>query len=166
VNRDIVIKALVTELELYETIEIIRNSFKTVAVEMGFTPENAPTNPAFISSNQVQQLIDKGVKLFGLFIEGKQAGCMGLEKADEEIYYLEKLAVVPELRHRGLGKKLLDFAFEYVKQVGGKKISIAIVNENRKLKDWYERYGFCETGLKRFSHLPFTVCFMEKSVAE
>lgn len=29
---------------------------------------------------------------------------------------------------------------------------------------WYERQGFSITGTRKFAHLPFVVCFMEKSV--
>lgn len=163
--EQIMIKPLTSDEEMFLTVQIIRNAFKTVADEMGLTPENAPTNPAFIKIDQMNQLTEKGVIFFGIFADDRQVGCMGLENAGGGVFYLEKLAVLPELRHLGLGKKLLDFAFDYAKRNSVNKISIAMVNENTVLKEWYLAYGFEETGIKNFSHLPFTVCFMEKGIS-
>jgi hypothetical protein len=59
---------------------------------------------------------------------------------------------------------LMDFACDKIHQNNGKLISIGIINENIVLKKWYTDYGFVEKGLKRFDHLPFEVCFMEKEV--
>ena len=99
-----------------------------------------------------------------MFHDGRQIGFVAIEKASDEFYYMEKLAVLPEYRHRGFGKKLMDFVSDYVKAKNGKKISIGIINENSRLKTWYQAYGFEETGLYQFEHLPFVVCFMEKEV--
>lgn len=64
----------------------------------------------------------------------------------------------------GFGKKLLDYTFSKIKHLAGKKVSVAIINEHTILKKYYITYGFKETGTKSFSHLPFTVCFMEKKI--
>ncbi len=77
---------------------------------------------------------------------------------------MEKLAVLPEYRHRGFGKKLMDFVFDYVKQRNGDTVSIGIINEYSVLKNWYSDYGFVETAVEQFEHLPFAVCFMEKKI--
>jgi ribosomal protein S18 acetylase RimI-like enzyme len=34
--------------------------------------------------------------------------------------------------------------------------------ENTRLKRWYEGYGFRETAVKKYPHLPFTVCEMDR----
>jgi hypothetical protein len=39
----------------------------------------------------------------------------------------------------------------------GKVVSIGIINDNEMLKDCYRKYGFEETGLRKFEHLSFTV---------
>lgn len=141
--------------------QIIREAFLTVAKEFNITKENAPSNGAFIEADALMKLADKGVKLFDVWQDGLRAGFFALEDAGEGIYYLEKLSVLPGKRHNGIGAMILDFAAEYVKRYSGKKISIAIVDENAVLKRWYIDYGFTETRLKKFEHLPFTVCFME-----
>lgn len=75
---------------------------------------------------------------------------------------LNNLAVLPEYRHLGIGKELVDYAITYAKNIlGANKIKIGIVEENTILKEWYEKIGFVHTGTKKFEHLPFTVGFME-----
>ena len=76
--------------------------------------------------------------------------------------FFNNLAVLPEYRHLGIGKELVDYAITYSKNIlGANKIKIGIVEENTILKEWYEKIGFVHTGTKKFEHLPFTVGFME-----
>jgi ribosomal protein S18 acetylase RimI-like enzyme len=152
-------------LSLQESLRIIHDSFITVANDLGLTPENAPTNPAFLAFEKLKEAADKEVLFFGLFNNSCQVGLVALEKGNDTTYYMERLAVLPEFRHQGFGVKLIDFVFEYVKSLGGQKVSIAIIDENQVLKQWYLKYGFTSTEVKHYPHLPFTVCFMEK-VAE
>jgi ribosomal protein S18 acetylase RimI-like enzyme len=69
--------------------------------------------------------------------------------------------VVPGDRHSGLGKRLMDHALKEIAKLSGTKASVAIINQNTRLKSWYEKYGFKETLVKKYDHLPFEVCFME-----
>ena len=158
------IKEILSDDELQESAKIIRNSFITVAIEMNLDVENCPTNPAFISFADLKKLKEEGVETFGLFYQDRQVGFVAVEKASDTLYYMEKLAVLPEYRHRGFGKRLMDFVFDHVKQQDGNTVSIGIINESSVLKNWYSNYGFVETGIRRFEHLPFVVCFMEKKV--
>lgn len=150
--------------ELNSSLQVITESFSTVAAEFGLTKENCPTHPAFMTLARLQEALAKNVKLFGLFFDKVQIGLVAVEKSTDEVFFLERLSVLPDYRHRGYGKKLIDYAFDFVKAQGGKVIKIALINEHSILKHWYLNYGFCETGTKNFPHLPFTVCFMEKRV--
>ena len=147
-----------------DCVRVIRDSFITVADEFNITKQNAPTNPAFIEIETLQTMKQKGIDMYGAFINNAVIGFVAIEKVSEDLYYMEKLAVLPEYRHKGYGTRLIDFVVETVKKAGGKKISIGIINENKVLKDWYIRNGFSETEIREFSHLPFTVCFLERAV--
>ena len=159
-----VIREITREADLRNSVNVIRNAFETVAAEFKLTPENCPTSPAFVTTEQLRALRDKGVKPFGLFHDDVQLGFVAVERADGAVYYLEKLAVLPGYRHRGYGKKLIAFVCNYVKKNKCEKISLGMINESTILKDWYKKLGFQETGTKKFEHLPFTVCFMEKNL--
>lgn len=158
----LVIKPVNDDLDKW--VELLRASFITVADEFGITRENAPTNPAFADTDSLLRMIKKGVSLFGAYFDSRRAGFVALEKAENGCWYMERLAVLPEYRHKGIGRKLIDFSCETVKERGGDKISIGIINDNKVLKNWYTEYGFTQTGTKVFKHLPFEVCFMEKPV--
>ena len=158
----LVIKPVIDELDKWA--ELLRDAFITVADDFGITRENAPSNPAFAEADSLSGMINKGVSLFGVYYDSQRAGFIALENAGNGSWYMERLAVLPEYRHKGIGIKLMDFAFATVKERGGEKISIGIINENKMLKNWYTEYGFIETGIRTFKHLPFEVCFMEKSV--
>jgi ribosomal protein S18 acetylase RimI-like enzyme len=151
---------LMTIDELEECADVIRKSFLTVAKDFGLTAENCPTNGAFIKKERLAEELEKGHILYGMVSDHQIIGYMQLEKSTEELYFLQKLAVLPEFRHLGLGKKLLDYAKEMVAGWGGKRISIAIIDENIVLKNWYLAYGFIPTMTRKFEHLPFTVGFM------
>jgi len=149
-----------------ECLDVIRHSFITITEDFGITRENTPTNPAFLSKDRFTEHLENDVILFGLFDEKQMAGCIAIEAApnEEGVFYLERLAVLPEYRHRGYGKTLVDRAFEYAGERNGTTVSIAIIDEHELLKSWYMDYGFEISGRKNFSHLPFNVCFLKKSV--
>lgn len=160
------IKKVENDVEIIKCQEIIRNSFITVADDFGLTVNNAPTNPAFITYENLQKSIEKGMELYIKYENNDAVGCVGIQRSssNKEIYYIERLAVLPEKRHLGIGKSLLDFAFYEVNKRKGKEISIGIIDENKVLKKWYIEYGFIEKETKIYEHLPFTVCLMIKKV--
>jgi diamine N-acetyltransferase len=158
------IREIANEDELETSVNVIADSFKTVAVEFNLNKENCPTHPAFITLKQLTEMKRKGLKLFGVFEGDANIGFAAVEKKKHKVYNLEKLAVLPDYRHKGYGGKLMEFAEAYVKNAGGEKLSIGIINGHSVLKKWYETKGFKETAVTKFEHLPFTVCFMEKTI--
>ncbi len=151
---------LMKEENLEECAAVIRQGFSTVAKDFGLTIENCPTNGAFIQKERLLEERKKGQMMYGMVTDQKIIGFMQLEKNTDELYFLQKLVVLPEYRHFGLGTKLLDYAREKVKELGGKRLSISIIEENTILKNWYMQYGFVPTGTRKFEHLPFTVGFL------
>ncbi len=129
------IKEITNDSEMEDSIKVIKGSFITVAKEFNINEENCSTNPAFITFEKLKASKEKGVKLFGLFQNNKQIGFVAIEKASDALYYMERLAVLPEHRHKGHGKELMNFAFDYARREKGKRISIAIIDENSILKN-------------------------------
>ena len=127
-----------------ECLDVIRRSFITVTEDFGITRENTPTNPAFLSKDRFLEHLENDVTLFGLFDEKQMAGCIAIEAAPNEkgVFYLERLAVLPEYRHWGYGKNLMDRAFDYAGDRNAATVSIAVIDEHEVLKSWYINYGF------------------------
>jgi len=154
---------------LLACVPVIRAAFQTVADEMKLTPENAPTNPAFMTAERLRKERARGVRMFALLSgDGPDAGPAGfvaLEPGRQPgVLYLERLAVQPGHRHHGYGRALVDHCFAEAHRAGAERISIGLIDEQAVLKRWYLDYGFTVTGTRSFPHLPFTVCFMEKAV--
>lgn len=149
------------EEEKYDLLNVIQQSFLTVANEFNITIQNAPTNPAFLSIKRLEESINKNLEIFVYIEDDKIVGCVGIQPGkDDGEYYIERLGVLPDYRHRRIGYKLLEYSIQEIRKRNCEKIGIGIINENIELKKWYQKHGFQESGTKKFEHLPFTVCFM------
>lgn len=150
--------------DLSAVVNTLNVSHSTVAKEFGFTKETNPTNNAFIDVQTLQSQLNNGIDLYTISDNGKLVGCIAIEKSSREAdtFYIEKVSVIPECRNQGYGLKLMTFAIERIKYIGGSKISIGLINENECLKKWYMQQGFEEISIRKFEHLPFDVCYMEK----
>ena len=144
--------------------QIIRDSYQTVADRFGLNSSNCPKHPSNCTSDWINSDFERGVTYFILVTDGKETGCVALEKADHELCYLERLAVIPEYRNKGFGKSLVDYMFNEAKMLGCKRISIGIISKQQELKNWYSKIGFKEGVTKSFDHLPFDVTFMEYDI--
>ena len=147
--------------ELGETTRVVRGAFATVAAEFGLTRENCPTNGAFLPDGRLEAQFDAGVRMAGAFAGGAMIGFAAVDLSDAVKPELEKLAVLPRHRQEGAGRLLVEWAAEEARSAGAKALRIGIIEENARLRAWYERLGFVHTGTRVFSHLPFTVGFME-----
>lgn len=152
------------EQDLSAIVKVLNLSHGTIARDFNFTKEDNPTNNAFIDEKTLREQLNNGIELYGLKMNNRLIGCIAIEKSKREpgTYYIEKVSVLPEFRHQGIGVRLMDFATAKIKDAGGQIISIALIDSNTKLKEWYLSQGFIETGFKDFEHLPFRVCFMRK----
>ncbi len=155
----------IKEHDLPLCLEVIRLSFATVAEEFGLTPENCPTNGAFMSLSRLEADFKNGAHMFATYENGLIVGFVQLAKKSGAVMELEKLAVLPQSRHQGYGGRLLGYAKARAMELGADRLTIGIIEENTRLKRWYEANGFISTGTRVFPHLPFTVGFMELSLA-
>ena len=160
------ISELRAEAELLQCVALLRAAFGTVAKEFGLTEVNAPTNAAFTTIGNLQIHLQNEMTSYGMFFALKMVGCVAVKKskADALVFYIERLAVAPDERHRGYGDKLLEFAMEKIKNNGGRTASIGLMDNNAKLKEWYQSKGFIQHDCRRIGSLPFKVCFMSRSV--
>ena len=151
----------IAKKDLPQCLEVIHQSFKTVADEFGLTKENCPKHTSFIPLCFLETQMGWGWHMYGLYEGEKMIGYMSLSKETEEIYEMHNLAVLPAHRHNGFGRQMLDYAKEAVRSLGGTKIKIGIIEESTVLKNWYIANGFEPVGTKKFDHLPFTSGYLE-----
>lgn len=147
--------------ELEECLEVIRKSFSTVAEQFGINRENCPAHTSFITIGHLTNQMKWGWNMLALHAGGRIVGYASVSSRDAGTCELHNVAVLPEYRHRGYGRLLLDRARECARARGAKRIVLGMIAEHTVLRRWYEANGFVFTGEKKFAHLPFTTGFME-----
>ncbi|MBE5861533.1 MAG: GNAT family N-acetyltransferase [Lachnospiraceae bacterium] len=158
----------IKETEILECVAVIRESFQTVADEFGFTPENAPRFTAFATDEERirYHFVTEHRPMYGYFLDGKMIGYYSLQIVDSKTCELNNLCVLPQYRFRRFGAELLNHAFDKAKELGCTVMRIGIVEENKALRKWYEKYGVEHVGTQKFDFFPFTCGYMMKKLVE
>jgi len=76
-------------------------------------------------------------------------GCVSLQAASPDKWYLGSLTVWPALQKTGFGRELLTAAEEYAAANGAQTIEMTVVHVREALISWYERRGYRRTGETR-----------------
>ena len=152
--------------DIAQCVQVIRESFGTVAEQFGFTQENAPRFTAFATDEQRinWHLNEEHRPMYGYFKEDRLIGYYSLLIKDSQECELNNLCVLPTFRHLKIGEELLLDAFVKARELDCTKMTIGIVEENRVLRKWYEKYGFVHTGTEKYDFFPFTCGYMYKDL--
>lgn len=65
-------------------------------------------------------------------------------------YYLDSMAIKPEYRGSGIGKKLIEAAINHGRELGYTKFTLLVDVAKPRLKAYYESMGFKEVGNMMF----------------
>ncbi len=152
------------EDDIGNLVNLLRSSFSDVAERFELTIENCPKNLAFCTKERIKSDFDRGLIYYILEKEDQPCGCVAIEKATPDVCYLERLAVLPRHRRKGYGKALVNHIFDQAGKNDAKKLEIGIIAEDKKLTNWYSKFGFVLKGTKKFEHLPFIVAFMSAEI--
>ena len=144
--------------------DIIRTAYWDVAQRFHLTEQNCPTHPSNCREAWIQEALAKGIPYFVLESEGHPCGCVALEHASPEVCYLERLAVLPDVRQRGYGRALVTHVLDKAKALQVQHVDIAIIAEYTELRDWYRTLGFADVRRASFEQHPFDVLFMSIAV--
>ncbi len=152
----------VSPTDIPECVRVIRLSHQTVADEFGFTDKNAPRYVAFATDeNRLKWHMDQEHRLMFLDEEnGMILGYYSLLLKPEGECELSNLSVLPECRHRGIETELLRHAVRTAKAHRCSVMRFSIVEENQKLRRWYEQMGAVHTGTEKYDFFPFTCGYM------
>ena len=105
-----------------------------------------------VLSNSKKYIINKGGKIFFAEFKGNIIGTIALMPTNKRfVFELTKMAVKPEYRNKGIGKKLLNKCIMYSKS---NNCSAIILYSNKKLNNaihLYRTFGFKETKMEKKS---------------
>lgn len=150
-----------------ECVSVIRDSFMTVASELGLTPINASQYVSFSvdetrlgfdlhNDNNYAFVYYKNMKIVGFF-------CLTVDKIKSECE-LRLLSVLPEFRGCGIGSRLLEHAIGVAKEKNCKVINAITANENATVKSWLFKRGFIHSKIEKYDFLPFHCAFLKRTI--
>jgi ribosomal protein S18 acetylase RimI-like enzyme len=152
--------------EIPECVRMIRESFQTVAAEFSLTRENAPRHSAFATDEaRLERILESGFPMFGYFNEeGQIVGYYALILLQNNECELTNLCVLPGYRHLNIGAELMNHAISTARESGCTTMNIGIIEENIRLRKWYESFGAEHIGTKKFDFFPFTCGYLKKDL--
>ncbi len=143
---------------------LIAASFADVAKRFRLDRDNCPAHPSLITRDKIERSFGLGTDFLLAFAAGRAGGCIGVRPPYDGISTLEKLAVHPDFRRRGLGRILMERGALHARRTGASEVEVGIIAEQHELRTWYEKIGFRPIRTARFDHLPFEVLYMRRSV--
>lgn len=98
----------------------------------------------------VQEVMQQPGSVFLKYTNGQQqvTGCVNLQQHVDKIY-LGMFSVMPDQQGSGIGKKILQAAEEYTRQLNCKAIYMSVISVRTELINWYKRHGYEDTGERK-----------------
>ncbi|MCL1878865.1 MAG: GNAT family N-acetyltransferase [Defluviitaleaceae bacterium] len=146
-------------LPVYE--EVIRKSFALLFEKFNLTADDCPEHAGNSMGELLAKRYEGGYFPFGYFKDGAMVGFVSLTDKGGCVFEMNHLSVLPDYRHLGIGKAMLDFCKKKCAALGGSKIVIEVLNDNIILKKWYIENEFVCTGTTRTEDFPLLLCLME-----
>ncbi|HML48766.1 MAG TPA: GNAT family N-acetyltransferase [Clostridia bacterium] len=140
------------ETDCGQIVRLLHRAFEDIAREMGLTPESWRG-----------QLGGKDAACLGIRADGEWVGFVAVAP-HRDSYEITRLAVAPEYRHRGYGRRLMDAACDRARAMGLAEIGLGMADANKVLKRWYEAQGFVADESFTPPGLPYAVCGMLKKL--
>jgi len=157
----------ISKSDLPDCLNVFHRGYETVAVEFGLTEENCPDRGrASLPMEKLASEFESGTAMFGCYVGDEMVGYLGMKMMGAGVCGLDDIIVLPEYRHNGYGKELLDFCKRRAKEFGAGKIRLGMIDDNKRLRKWYEDNGFVNVGYKKYEGAPFTVGKMECTLTE
>jgi putative acetyltransferase len=103
-----------------------------------------------------KKILEKGGYIFMAYAGDLAVGCVALIPIGDLVYELSKMAVSPELRGLGIGRRLLQHAITQAKRIGAKSL---FLGSNAKLANavhLYESVGFRHVPPEKIPPMPYS----------
>lgn len=121
-----------------------KEAIKTLNLEWLQKYFNVEPKDELVLSNPVEEIINKGGKIYYAQHLDEIVGTVSLLKIDATTFELSKMAVTEKVQGLGIGRQLIAFCIEEAQKLGIQKL---ILYSNRQLKSalhLYESFGFKE----------------------
>lgn len=109
-------------------------------------------------------ILKHGGQIYMAYLGAEAVGCVALESTGAAVYELSKMAVTPNLRGRGVGRQLLEYAIEQARRLGAESLWLGSNTKLQSAIHLYESVGFQHLPPERRPNSPYSRAdvFMEK----
>jgi GNAT superfamily N-acetyltransferase len=140
----------VTSADLPDIASLMNRAYRGAGTSAGWTSESDYITGDRITESFLRtELLSKPEATLLKWVipsSGQLSGCVWLEPLGNEVWYLGSLTADPILQNAGLGKKLLGAAEQWIREQGGRRVRLTVVNVRDTLIAWYLRRGYHLTG--------------------
>ena len=99
--------------------------------------------------------LEPGGQIFMAVCDSERIGCCALIPMEEQCMELAKMAVAEQARGQGIGRKLLDYAIEYARERGVRRLYLETNNSLVNAIHLYESVGFRHLPPERIQPSPY-----------
>jgi putative acetyltransferase len=101
------------------------------------------------------KILRKGGHIFMAYFGQQAVGCVALIPMQGGVYELSKMAVAPEMRGLGIGRKLLQHAILEAKRIGAKSLFLGSNSRLENAVHLYESVGFRHVPAENLPEMPY-----------
>jgi putative acetyltransferase len=101
-------------------------------------------------------ILHKGGHIFMVYANGNTVGCVALIPIGNDVYELSKMAVSPQLRGHGIGRKLLEYTVAQAKEIGAKALFLGSNTRLENAIHLYESVGFRHVPAEKLPPMQYT----------
>ena len=151
----------VEEHQLPDCLKTLHEAFGESAKIYGYTQKTYPSSGAFVTLEDLAEAKARGVHMYAAYVDGVVAGYVQLEKLEAGVYAFRRFAVLPQYQKLGIGRALVSHCRARAELYGGKKLTLIMINQNQRLKDFYISNGFSVVRTAKDESYPFEYAVME-----
>ncbi len=143
-----ILKASVADAS--ELNSLVNSAYRGESSKIGWTTEADLLGGIRIDEDRIVEFMQKNDSMVLKYIDhsNKIIGCVHLEKHGYKLY-LGLLTVTPELQGKGIGKEMLVEAEVQARAVNCSAVYLSVISDRRELIDWYLKFGYKNTGVKK-----------------
>ena len=102
------------------------------------------------------KILNKGGHIFMVYVAGDPVGCVALIPMNDGICELSKMAISPQLRGQGIGRKLLDYSIAQARMMGIKSLFLGSSTKLSTAVHLYESVGFRHVPPEDLPPMPYS----------